>query len=85
VCVPSGATDTACLNKLVTAFGRRAFRRPLTDAEVTRFTTLATTVGGKPGSTILAGTRSALNAILQSPSFLYRVPQVAASREADGA
>jgi len=32
VCVPSGATDTACLNSL-TAFGRRAFRRPLTDAE----------------------------------------------------
>jgi len=82
-CVPSGAADTACLNKLVAAFGRRAFRRPLTDAEVARFTTLATTVAGKQGSSILAGTRSALNAILQSPSFLYRV-ELGAASAADG-
>jgi hypothetical protein len=82
-CVPTGAADMACVNKLVAAFGRKAFRRPLTDAEVTRFTTLATSVAGKPGSSILAGTRSALNAILQSPSFLYRV-ELGVASAADG-
>ena len=82
-CVPSGATDTACLTKLIGAFGRKAFRRPLTDAEIMRFTTLATSIAGKAGSNVLAGTRGALNAILQSPSFLYRV-ELGAASAADG-
>jgi hypothetical protein len=82
-CVPMGAADTACLDKVVAAFGRRAFRRPLTDAEIMRFTTLATTIASKPGSTISAGTRSALNAILQSPSFLYRA-ELGVASAADG-
>ena len=30
-CTPSGAGDQACLESFVRAFGRRAFRRPLTD------------------------------------------------------
>ena len=82
-CVPTGTTDTACLTKLVSSLGRRAFRRPLTDAEVSRFTTLATTVGGQAGSDIANGVRHALSAILQSPSFLYRV-ELGAASAADG-
>ena len=82
-CVPQAATDTACLGKAIGAFGRRAFRRPLTEAEVTRFTTLATTIAGKTGSSVAAGLRSALNAILQSPSFLYRV-ELGVASAADG-
>jgi hypothetical protein len=58
----------------VTAFGRRAYRRPLTNAEKSTYMTLFTS-----GST-LAGTRSAfakgaslvIRAMLQSPFFLYR-------------
>jgi hypothetical protein len=72
-CVPQTTTDAACLTKLVSSFGRRAFRRPLSDAELARFTMLATTIANKPGSSILTGARHALNAMLQSPSFLYRV------------
>lgn len=82
-CVPQAATDAACLNQAISSFGRRAFRRPLTDAEVARFATLATTIAGKPGSSLNAGLRSALNAILQSPSFLYRV-ELGAPSAADG-
>jgi hypothetical protein len=82
-CAPQSATDSACLGKAISAFGRRAFRRPLTDAEVTRFSNLATTIAGKQGSSIAAGLRSALNAILQSPSFLYRV-ELGAPSAADG-
>jgi hypothetical protein len=72
-CIPTGTTDTACASTALAAFGRRAFRRALTDAETMRFVTLAMTVAVKPGSSVLAGMRHAVWAILQSPSFLYRV------------
>ena len=82
-CVPTGTTDTACASKALAAFGRRAFRRPLTDAETTRFVTLAMTIAAKPGSSVLAGMRHAVWAMLQSPSFLYRV-ELGAASAADG-
>ena len=82
-CVPTGTTDTACASKALAAFGRRAFRRPLTAAETTRFVTLATTIAAKPGSSVLAGMRHAVWAMLQSPSFLYRV-ELGAASAADG-
>jgi hypothetical protein len=82
-CVPASATDTACASKALAAFGRRAFRRPLSDAETARYVTLATTIAGKPGSSIVAGMRHAVWAMLQSPSFLYRV-ELGAASAADG-
>jgi hypothetical protein len=78
-CLPTSATDTACATRALAAFGRRAFRRPLTDAETTRFVSLALAIAGKAGSSPLAGMRHAVWAILQSPSFLYRVELGAAS------
>lgn len=58
----------------VTAFGQRAFRRPLTDAEVT--THLALFAQGPtlyPGNDAFkAGVSLVLQAMLQSPHFLYR-------------
>jgi len=82
-CVPQGTTDSACISKALSALGRRAFRRPLTDAEVTRFSTLVTTIGGEAGSDVLTGMRHAVWAILQSPSFLYRV-ELGTASAADG-
>ncbi|HSZ83169.1 MAG TPA: DUF1592 domain-containing protein, partial [Polyangia bacterium] len=82
-CVPTGTADTACATKALAAFGRRAFRRPLTDAETTRFVNLAVMIGGAQGSSMLAGMRHAVWAILQSPSFLYRV-ELGAPSAADG-
>jgi hypothetical protein len=82
-CVPESAADVECLNRVMTQFGRRAFRRPLTDAEVQRFSGLATTIGNAAGSNLLTGIRYALAAILQSPSFLYRV-ELGVPSEADG-
>jgi Protein of unknown function (DUF1592)/Protein of unknown function (DUF1588)/Protein of unknown function (DUF1595)/Protein of unknown function (DUF1585)/Protein of unknown function (DUF1587) len=72
-CVPSGTSDTACITQALTAFGRRAFRRPLGDEETSRFVTLVTTIGNKTGSSVLVGLRPGVWAILQAPSFLYRV------------
>jgi len=72
-CVPQSMTDSACVSQALSAFGRRAFRRPLTDDEVTRFSTLFSTIGNGASGSVLVGMRHAIWAILQSPSFLYRV------------
>jgi hypothetical protein len=82
-CVPTAMTDTACLTRVVTTFGRRAFRRPLTAAETMRFVTLATTIGNQAGSTVLIALRHTAAAILQSPTFIYRV-ELGAPSAADG-
>jgi hypothetical protein len=82
-CMPTSAADQACAKQALVALGRRAFRRPLTDAEATRFTNLAVTIAGKTGNTMLTGLRHAVWAILQSPSFIYRV-ELGAVSPADG-
>jgi len=74
--VPLNApTDTAGRGKaFITAFGQRAFRRPLTDAEVTTHVQLF-----NQGPTLYpgvdafeAGASLVIQAMLQSPYFLYR-------------
>jgi hypothetical protein len=82
-CMPKATTDTACLTQAINAFGRRAFRRPLTSAETMSFLTLATNIGNQSGSTALIGVRYAVWAMLQSPDFLYRV-ELGAPSTADG-
>src|SRR6185369_25074 len=74
--VPANApTDTAGRAKaFITSFGQRAFRRPLTDAEVTTHVALF-----NQGPTLYpgvdafnAGVSLVIQAMLQSPYFLYR-------------
>ena len=72
-CVPASLTDSECTSRIVKQLGRRAFRRALTEAELQRFTGLATSIGSAAGSSMLTGVRYALAAILESPSFVYRV------------
>ncbi len=71
-CAPSSVTDTVCYRAFVTTFGHRAFRRPLTDAEVDAYVALVATVAGNTGDA-WQGLRSAVSAFLQSPNFLYLV------------
>jgi hypothetical protein len=80
-CVPADAADSECMSRIVSQFGRRAFRRPLTEDEVQRFAGLAATIGSSAGA--LPGVRYALAAILQSPSFIYRV-ELGEASAADG-
>ncbi len=60
-----------CGASFLRSFGRRAFRRPPTDAELTRFEALYSRVEGLAGPS--AATEAVVQAILQSPQFLYRV------------
>jgi hypothetical protein len=69
-CTPASATDTACLQSFVTAFGRRAFRRPLTTDEVTRYTAVAAQAAKDTGDA-WQGIEAIASAFLQSPGFLY--------------
>jgi hypothetical protein len=62
--------DTACAEAFVRGFGRRAFRRPLRDAEVARYSALY--AQGSADGGFAAGVELVLTALLQSPNFLYR-------------
>jgi len=71
-CTPKAVTDTACTKQFVEKLGARAFRRPLTAAESTRFVGVA-----ENAQTSLkdfhAGLEFAVAGLLQSPNFLFRV------------
>ena len=70
-CDLTTAGDT-CSRTVLRAFGRRAWRRPLTDAEVDGLMTVVG-VARTNGDTYEAGVTLALQAILVSPNFIFRV------------
>jgi hypothetical protein len=57
----------ACAERLTSTFGRRAFRRPLTEAETARYRSLVTAA-----PSVAVGVARAVRAMLVSPSLLYR-------------
>src|SRR6185436_1058946 len=62
------ATGDACAARFIGEFGGRAYRRPLAAEEKTALTAVYTV--GKEES-FAAGIRLVVQAVLQSPSFLY--------------
>jgi hypothetical protein len=70
-CDQTKVGEDACAKQFIAAFGRRAFRRPLTTDEQTTYFNLYTT--GKTGGAFTDGVELMLEGFLQSPSFLYRV------------
>ncbi len=69
-CDPVKAGD-ACVTPWISAFGKRAFRRPLGDDEASALLELYH--WGKSEVDVATGIEVVLEAILQSPHFLYRV------------
>jgi hypothetical protein len=65
------STGAACLQATIKSIGRRLYRRPLTDDEVSGFVTLA--AAGASTTDANAGAETVVEAMLQSPHFLYRV------------
>jgi hypothetical protein len=65
------ATQASCAEGFVAAFGRRAFRRPLSADESTRYLALLRTATTMTSDAWL-GLRVVTSAFLQSPAFLYR-------------
>ena len=71
ICRPANETDeTACATKILSNIARLAFRRPVTERDLTA--PLAFFKDGKSVGNFETGIQSGLMAILASPKFLYR-------------
>lgn len=79
-CADEGTT--ACGHAFVSSFVTRAFRRPPTDAELTPLTALFD-AGSKQG--YAKGVELVIQAVLQSPQFLYRVDSLRSPTTESGA
>jgi Protein of unknown function (DUF1592)/Protein of unknown function (DUF1595) len=66
----TNATGIECVDSFIRGFGRRAFRRPLEDAEINRLRSLYDTVVAK--SDRWRGLQMVTMAMLVSPKFLYQ-------------
>lgn len=71
-CTPTGPADAACQQQFIEKFGRLAWRRPLTPAEVQQVLDVAQAAATHPDiNNFREGTAYALNLILTSPHFVY--------------
>ena len=64
--------DDTCARQFIEKYGRRLFRRPLTDPEVVARIKTAST-GAKSTGDFYAGLKLALTSLLVAPEFLFRV------------
>ena len=70
-CQPIGPADATCRETFISKFGRRAFRRPLEPEEQTRYSRLFA-AEAKRGASFWSGIEATVEAMLQSPHFLFR-------------
>lgn len=75
--------DLACAKQFATTFGKRAYRRALTDDEVADLVGIYTK--GKTGGSYQDGVSLMIQRLLQSPFFLFRVERGDPSTLKDGA
>ena len=75
MCRPASAKDEdPCARKIITTLARRAYRRPVTEAETDRL--LAIYKKGRSDRDFDLGIERALEALLSSPKFFIRIEQV---------
>jgi hypothetical protein len=70
-CTPTGKSTDTCLRGYIQKLGLRAWRRPLTSAELDQFGTLSASAATTLGSAV-EGARWATVELFESPNFLYR-------------
>lgn len=71
-CKPTSPNDAVCRAKFVRSFGLKAFRQPLSGAEMQRYETLFKEEALAKHD-FLKGAQIVVEAMLQSPEFLFRV------------
>jgi hypothetical protein len=69
--IPCKPGTPGCGDKFIRSFGRRAFRRPLTNEELRRYNAIFAKES-KRTSDFLSGAQLVIEAMLQSPKFLFR-------------
>ena len=72
VCDPAKAGEAACATQILSTFASRAFRRPVSAAEMSGYAQLVD-VAKSVGDGFEQGIAAGLQAILLSPRFLFRV------------
>ncbi len=79
ICNPSSAQDETCAKKILSTLARRAYRRPVTDADLQ--VPLASYREGAGQGGFESGVEMGIRSILVSPNFLFRLeaqPEAAA-------
>jgi len=75
-CRPASPADADCRTRFIREFGLKAFRRPLTDAEVQRYSSLF-----QKQDDFRRGAQIVVETMLQSPNFLFLDPGSAVERK----
>jgi len=70
LCAPQSAKDEVCAKKIISTLARRAYRRPLTDADLQA--PMVSFRSGLARAGFESGVEMALRSILVSPNFLFR-------------
>ena len=74
VCHPESAADEApCAREILSVLARRAYRRPVTEADVDKLFAFYAEERAQAGSTMESGLEMALRALLVRPEFLFRI------------
>jgi mono/diheme cytochrome c family protein len=74
VCRPATAREQpACARQILTSLARRAFRRPVTGADIQPLLAFYDKGRAAPGGDFESGIQKALEALLVAPEFLFRV------------
>jgi hypothetical protein len=83
--LPCDEASVECATEFVTSFGLSAFRRPLRDTEIARYVALFTDGSElvQSGNALADGVAVVIEAMLQSPNFLYRA-ELSAEEDGDG-
>ena len=81
-CKPASFSDQKCRDAFVRRFGLRAFRRPLSEDEVKRYSAVFSEQA-RVSRRFLDGARVVVEAMLQSPNFLFHVEAGPDGRHAD--
>jgi mono/diheme cytochrome c family protein len=85
VCRPAAAEpEEPCARRILTRLARRAYRRPVTEADLDPLIDLFAT-GRADGTRFEDGIEMALSGVLVSPSFLFRAPRAPAGADVDSA
>lgn len=77
VCEPEVGSEDTCAAQIFSGFARRAFRRPVSEVEISGLVELARTVSDA-GNAYDEGLKAALRAVLLSPHFLFLVEKAPA-------
>ncbi len=69
-CRPAGEDEIPCAKKIIAALGRQAYRRPVTDNDIESL--LGFYQRGRKGGDFDSGIRTAIQAMIASPEFVFR-------------